>query len=452
MQIRNRLTLQFTAIVAVILLFFSFAVYHLADLNASNVFENRLTERALNTAKMLLEVDEISEDLLKTLRKKYLQTLPHEFVRIYDHNKNLIYKDDTTDFNISRSYLDRILKENEITSYDGNRMIIGHKYMEDGQAFIIVASAIDIYGQKKMENLLMIITAGYIICIVLILISGRMFAKQALKPISRIISQVETISASNLSTRLAAGKEHDEIAHLASTFNSMFSRLESAFEMQKNFVSNVSHELRTPLTSIRGEIEVTLMKERTSQDYKETLNSVLDETRNLSKLSNNLLELANAGIDAAIIKLVKTDIDQIIARVTEEALKRHSVGSLKIDNSSVQQEDVYINCNEDLLISALINIVDNAFKYSSNRLVEFKVFKNAKGVVFSIRDFGIGMTQRELENVFLPFFRSSNVNNIPGHGIGLPLARKIINQHSGEITIESEEGKGTLVSITLPVI
>lgn len=452
MQIRDRLTLSFTAIVAVILLFFCFSIYHLVYLNSENIFENRLRERALNTAKMLLEVDEINEDLLKALRRRYLQALPHECVRIYDQNFNIVYKDDTTNLVLSKNELRQVIKDDEITLVNEPRMTVGIKYAGDNQNYIIVASAIDKYGRNKLNNLFWVLTGGYFVCLIIILISGRMFAIQALRPISRIITQVEQISGSNLSTRLQAGKEKDEMSQLASTFNRMFERVENAFDMQKRFVSNVSHELRTPLTSIRGEIEVTLMKDRSKSEYKEALESVLEETTKLTKLSNGLLELAHTGIDAANLKISSINIDHIVERITEETIKRHPDGILKIDYSPMFQDyEVFINGNEELLITAFKNVISNSFKYSIERIVEFKIFKANNGVVFSIKDFGIGISQKELNQVFEPFYRSANVNNIPGHGIGLPLTEKIVRLHHGEITIESEEGKGTMVSITLPI-
>jgi len=106
-----------------------------------------------------------------------------------------------------------------------------------------------------------------------------------------VISQVDKITASNLNRRVKAGNGRDEIAQLALIFNQMLARLEEAFAVQKSFVAHASHEIRTPLTAITGQIEVTLFQERTSQEYRQVLGSLLEDVRSITRLANGLLEL-----------------------------------------------------------------------------------------------------------------------------------------------------------------
>ncbi|MFN3403852.1 MAG: sensor histidine kinase [Cytophagaceae bacterium] len=453
MQIRSRLTFQFMAIVALLLLLFSSAIYYLSALHRYNDFEDRLKERALNTAKLLLEVDEIDESLLKTLRRKYLQTLPSEFVRVYSSDLDIVFKDDSLNYKIENEWLETILQEGEEGFEDGERQVIGMFYQDDLGDFIIVASAIDMYGHRKLKNLRIVLSVGFFIALIVIFFTGKIFANAALKPIQKVIQQVERITASNLHLRVDEGKGKDEISQLAITFNQMFQRIEEAFAMQKRFVSNASHELRTPLTTITGEISVALMKERGADEYKEVLKSVFDESKELTKLTNELLELAQTGMEENSVIMERIDPVDLFLRLCDEIYKRNPNCSLETNLLELSNTDMPpIFGNEKLLHTALINIVENAIKFSSNKPVRIKLVNtNNKELKFIIEDDGIGMTPSELKSIFQPFFRSENVSNIPGHGIGLPLCQRIVKIHGGRISVESSPGKGTVFVVTFPL-
>lgn len=454
MRIRDSLTLRFTAIVAIILLFFCMAIYFLVVRHAVVDFEDRLQERALNTAKLLLQVDEIDEDLLKTLRRKYLQSLPKESVRIFDENNRVFFKDDTFNIAISQERLKEIRTYGEVrweaAYWHGERDYTGILFRDDMKDYVVVASAMDLYGNKKINNLFIVLFTGYFVCLFIILISGRVFAIQALKPISKVISQVEQITASNLHLRVDEGNKKDEIAQLAVTFNQMFERIQNAFEMQKRFVSNASHELRTPLTSIRGEIEVTLFKNRSTEEYKETLLSVMEETKRLTKLANGLLDLAQTGFDSSIISKASVNVDHLLERIIEDSAKRHKDRELLLDISAIEEETIFIRGNEELILTAIKNIIGNGFKFSGDKPLKLQVTRDKGSVWFTVTDQGIGMTEEEIKHIFLPFYRSPDVSTIPGHGIGLSLAEKIIKLHNGEISVSSEKGKGTTISLIFP--
>lgn len=454
MRIRDSLTLRFTAIVAVILLLFCMAIYALVVRHAVVDFEDRLHERALNTAKLLLQVDEVDETLLKILRRKYLQSLPKESVRIFDEKNRVFFKDDTFDITIPHQKITEIRKYGEIrwetANAEGERDFTGILFRDNMKDYVVVASAIDVYGNKKINNLFIVLLTGYFILLIIILFSGRIFANQALRPISKVISQVEQITASNLHLRVDEGNKKDEIAMLAVTFNQMFQRIQNAFEMQKRFVSNASHELRTPLTAIRGEIEVTLMKERSVNEYKETLLSVMDESKRLTRLANGLLDLAQTGFDPSIISSSPINVDHLLQRVIDDVARRHKNRNLLVDLTSVNEETLFIRGNEELIHTAIKNIIANGFKFSGEKPLKVKVSKDRGSIVFSVTDEGIGMTEEEMEHIFLPFYRSPNVSNIPGHGIGLSLAEKIVKLHNGDIRVESKKDIGTTIHLFFP--
>ncbi|MBO9701549.1 MAG: HAMP domain-containing protein [Sporocytophaga sp.] len=452
MKIRSKLTLKFTGIVALILLIFSTAVFYLSEINRYNVFEDRLAERALNTARMFLEVDEIDEKLLKTLRRNYLKSLPSEFVRIYDKNYKPVFIDDTIKYHFDKDWLSKIQKEG-ISSYeDGNRQVVGIFYSDNQGDFLIVASAIDWYGHKKVSNLEAVLTAGYFISLIIVFFLGQIFAREALKPIQKVVSQVQKISASNLHLRVDEGNGKDEISDLAITFNTMFTRIETAFELQKTFVSNASHELRTPLTTITGEISVALMKDRTVDEYKEILESSLEEAKELTKLINDLLELAQTGVDANSVLMSNLDLSETIRKATDETLRRKPDAMLNLNMAKTFPNGPIVFGNEKLLLTCLLNIIGNAFKFSEDKEVLIDFSFNDHEACIAITDKGFGISEEELKNIFVPFYRSERSGNLPGHGIGLPLTMKIVNIHRGRIEVQSAPDKGTTFYIFLPVL
>jgi len=447
MQIRNKLTFQFSAIVAIILIIFSISIYYVAEHFRYKNFNKRLKEKALNTANLLIEVDAIDISLLKTIRREYLASLPEEFVRVYEKENKIIFRDDTISFKLSPEKLNEVQENGVVEFRVGDRQVVGISYKDK---YRITASAKDLDGIRQMSDLKYTLISGNILCLIIILLSGRFFAIQSLKPIANITKEAENINENNLGLRLKEGQRKDEISKLAITFNKLFDRLQDAFERQKRFVSNASHELRTPLTTITGEIEVALMKERSKEHYIEVLQSVLEEAKMLTKLSNGLLQLGQAG-ESKGITVERINLYLLMERIKEESIKRFYGNNLQITyTESELLSHIEINGNEELLKIALINIIDNAFKFSKNKPVFFKIETNDIYVIFKIIDTGIGITNADIKNVEQPFYRAENAITIPGHGIGLSLSKKIIHLHEGKMEIYSQPNQGTMLTIYLP--
>jgi len=257
-----------------------------------------------------------------------------------------------------------------------------------------------------------------------------------------------------LNMRVNEGNGTDEIAQLAITFNQMLERLESAFEMQRSFVSNASHELRTPLTSITGQIEVSLMNSRTQVEYEAILESVLEDIKNLNALSNGLLDLAKASSDISAITLYPLRIDEILWETRAEIIERKKDYKISIEfREPIEDEkELTVIGNDHLLKTAIVNLMDNACKFSPNKSVEIYLSVKAKCIVTEFTDNGMGIDPDDLEKIFHPFFRSNNAKNISGNGLGLTLTDKIIRLHQGTILIESRLQKGTTVTVCIPYI
>jgi signal transduction histidine kinase len=279
------------------------------------------------------------------------------------------------------------------------------------------------------------------------------FSKHIFDPIQNISNKVKEISTSNLHLRLDEESDDNEITHLAATFNDLLNRLETAFEVQKNFISNASHDFLTPLTCIIGEAEVILMKVRDVQEYKDAISRILIQSERLHQIIQGLLNLAEIGYrnKAIDIELVRTD--ELIYEAKAIIDNLNPSNNILIDLSLLPEDskNLKIFCNKSLLTIALTNILTNACKYSNNQLVKISIASSKNYVLIIVNDRGIGIPHDEIQFIFDPFFRASNTQNYDGYGIGLPLCRSILKILNGKLNIISTINVGTTVELRLPI-
>lgn len=448
-NIKGRLTFQFSWIVASILLVFSVAIYSASDSYRQSEFWGRLETKAVNTARLLFEVNEVDYKTLKVFDRTTIQALLQEKVVIYDDQDREIYNSiDNDTLRVNAELIKRIRAERKISYEESDREIVGLVFQDQGKDMVVIASAYDKYGRSKLENLRWVLIWGNAVSLFAVGFAGWFFSNRALKPISKVVREVESINAKNISARLDVGKGQDEISQLAQTFNQMLDRLESAFEMQKGFISSASHELRTPLTSLSGEIEVALLKDREKQEYEQILQSMLEEVRRLTRLTNGLLNLAQADMDLAKMRLEIVRIDELLWEC-ETQLKKlfpHYIIRIDFDLNAIQN-DVALNlfCNRSLILTAFYNVLENACKYSENSTVDVVISCADGNIILEFKDTGMGIKAEDFAHIFEPFYRSKETGSVQGFGIGLPLTKRIVDIHRGKMLIQSEPGKGTLV-------
>jgi signal transduction histidine kinase len=452
MKIRNRLTLMYTLLVGLILLALSLYVFYLVKLNFHTVFFNKLESRAVITAQVFLEKDEVSAAKFKDFEERYSQKLPGEKLFVYDKDNKPSFINLDKHEGFPPELINRIRAEKKVEMYDDNRQIVGILYADNQGDFVIIASADDLAGRQSLIFTRNTLLTGYICSLIVIFFSGRFFSKQALNPMSDMVNNVNQITARNLHLRLDEGKGRDEIASLAITFNSMLERLEKSFETEKNFVHNASHQLRTPLASIIVELEVGLTKSRSVEEYQVLLKSVLSESEKLGHIITGLLDLAHINSEDKSLMLEIVRLDELIwdirDKVSREIPESHLV--IHFANLPSTTEDLVIKGNKQMLEIALFNLIENACKFSKNDEVSIHLLSSATGTLITIRDKGIGIPEEELGHISKSFYRAKNASSFQGSGIGLALAEKIIQLHKGVFTIESAVGKGTAIHILFP--
>jgi two-component system, OmpR family, sensor histidine kinase ArlS len=452
MTIRNKLTVQFTVIVASILLVIFFGMYYFSSMLRKNEFVNRIENRALSNARLLLNVKTVDREVLSIIENNLSTSLVDLKLMILDTNNQIVYKFKEFDNNLP-SYLSKqkLYLNSRFEFNNGEEDGVGILFISSsGKEYKVFLCATDTLGKDQLHKFKNILIIVFFLSVIIIALAGYIYSRRALKPISGVVSQVDKISASRLDLRVDTGKNRDEIAQLAETFNNMLQRLENAFKMQRSFVSNASHELRTPLTVLTGQIEVALMNKRTPEEYQVILSSLLEEIRFLNSLSNGLLSLAQSSIDASAMKTLPIRIDEILFDSKVIIQRRHPDYRVNLDFNDFPEDDqqLTINGNSNLLMAAFTNLIDNACKFSDNHCATIKIKYSDSRLYISITDSGIGIPGEDLKKVYETFYRAKNIKNIQGHGIGLSLTRNIVEMHQGTLNIISKENIGTVAEIS----
>ncbi len=436
-------------IIASAAIYFSSANFRQED------FFNRLRSKARSTAKLLLDADNIDPGRVSELEKDNPVNLYNEKIIIINFLDDIIYSSDKEgEIKYSTNVIETVRLLQRVTFNQGSYQVIGTLYTAKFDRFVVIAAATDVAGHAFLLKLRIILLIVCIVSLFIFTVAGWLYSGRALKPISDMLKRVEDISITSLNLRVPVLHEKDEIGRLAMTFNNMLERLETSFGTQKVFISNASHELRTPLTSINGQLEVLLMKNRSAEEYREAVESILDDLRSLIELSNRLLLLARTNILNPLSQNKKIRIDEILWQAQEETMKFNKDFriNISINPSLTDSDQMLVDGDESLLKVAMSNIIDNACKYSPDKSVEINIRQSGKWIELLFTDKGIGIPESEIRKVFEPFYRSANALAYRGTGIGLQLVNQIIKSHKGEIKLSSKVGVGTEVVITLPVV
>jgi len=338
-----------------------------------------------------------------------------------------------------------IKKKERIQSYKDYYATSAYIYKDKIYRLLIVTSALDLISKGDNRNLLKTLIFANCFGILLTIIAGYFFSSRMLNPIKNVNNKIKKIRTYNERKRLPISKNKDEINELAVNFNLMLERLEYSFNQQRDFISHASHELRTPLSSMKTEIQLGLWENHTGDEYKKILENLLIDTDRLIDLSSAILSLSKPYDSIYSMEVCETNIEDII----NEILKEYRLQSSRIKINSNVLLSRNIKANRILLKNLLFNLIDNALKYSESD-IEVNIEYTKGKCLIEIRDKGIGIPLEDTSKIFNPFYRSNNVYNYKGFGIGLSLCKNIVEFHQGEIFVSSIEGVGTSFTVILP--
>jgi signal transduction histidine kinase len=453
MQIRTKLTLQFMLLGGMIMIIASLAIYFSSAGFRRDDFYNRLRSKARLTARLVIDADVPDTSQLKRIDKDFPYNLHNERIVILNYLNDIVFTSDPKSEIILRyDILERIRLYQRMFYKQGSYEVLGTLYTTPDYRYVVLAAATDVEGLAHLKQLRIILLLVFGTSMLLFYLAGTFFAGRALKPINDVVNRVEEISITSLDLRVPVVNRNDEIGRLAKNFNSMLQRLQVSFGMQKDFIANASHELRTPLTSINGQLEVLMIKDRTTDEYKSTVASVLEDIKALINLTNRLLLLARTSSENQPASKTPVRVDELLWQIKDD-LKKYNKSShvyITMDPDLYDSDQMTVYGDEYLLRTAFLNIADNACKYSADHSVMVMLKQVNGSLIAEFSDKGAGISESELKKIFEPFYRSSDVKNIPGSGIGLPLVNHIINLHRGTVTIQSKVGSGTTVKISLP--
>lgn len=450
MKIRNKLILIYLAITSVLLSFFCVVIYIQSKDYRRAEFKDRLRKEALSAANIYFNKNGISPEILKLLDRNDFTVLTNEEIVIFNSKNLLVYESGEDGFKIQKEVLEKIKARKEYYWVDSKHEFLGILFEKNNQNYVIVSYAVDNYGFFKLQNLRYVLIIGGLCILFLSALTGWFFVERMLNPIQQIIKKIDKIKASQLGERLEAGGENDEFAQLADRFNQMLDRLQKSFLAQKAFVSHASHELRTPLTSITGQIQVSLLADDSPEDLKKMIQSVLEDVKQLNRLSNNLLDLTSLSSYSTNSNLTLVNVLDKLSRVRDEAIKKNPSGHVLINFDLDEEEIPELLGNPPLLYTAFYNLMDNGIKYSLNRTVNIEVKNSPGNIIIEFQNTCQNISDDDLKNIFEPFKRGSNSKNINGHGVGLSLVKGIIEMHLGSIEVSNPAPNMLLFKVCLP--
>lgn len=469
MSIRLRLTLLYSAILTLTLLIFGVALYFVQAQDTLNFLEQDIIRSSGKVTESLLRPEGDSpmrdgdgdrgghppeafgdfsdEKTFKDLRER-------EIVRILDGSGNLIASPNgrvEDALPLSEEGFTTLQNQEdwwETNEYNEEEMLIySYSVVQDGELLYIVQIARPLAERSQALNTLAT-TLGVagVIVVLLAFAIGWTLSGITLRPINRITQTAQEIGEERDFTRRVdhSGPE-DEVGHLANTFNQMLSRLQDAYqkvehslEMQRNFVADVSHELRTPLTTLRGNLGL-LRRKPAAEMQDDILVDMVDESDRLIRLVNDLLLLARADAGRSLAK-EPIDVYPILAESVHQASQLDEKRSINLSG-----DDYVILGDHDALKQVVLILLDNALKHSKGD-IDVLADQTETQVKISVQDRGEGIPPETLSHIFDRFYRGEDRANIPGFGLGLPIAKALVEGMGGEIKIESKLGRGSVVT------
>lgn len=302
---------------------------------------------------------------------------------------------------------------------------------------------IDLYAIRRGLGL----TIFNIILISVILI--RINTKKMLQPMKQINEATKKVTDGDYDIELETKRE-DEIGELTQNFNKMIKGLRSTENLQKEFINNVSHEIKTPISSIEGFAKLLKDKNISDEEREEYANIIIEESERITNLAGKMLKLAKLHNQDRIVNKQEIEIAEQIRKAIALLEPKWSEKSIKINVNL--QENIFLG-DEELIFQVWINLLENAIKFSNaNSEIDIKVINQDNEILVTIKDYGIGMKEDEIEKAFERFYQIDKSHYEEGSGLGLSIVKRIIELSDGKIEMQSKENKGTTVIVKLPIL
>jgi len=276
--------------------------------------------------------------------------------------------------------------------------------------------------------------------------------KNALKPIDAMVESAERITSRNLGQRLPNTASSEEFARLSDSLNQMIVRLENAFQQSSRFSADASHELRTPLAILRGELEGVVRRPNLPTGVEETVNSALEETDRLAKITENLLAISRLEADDVELDRTRFDLSELAAATANQMRPIAEDKGIELLVSHIPS--VFVEGSAARLNQVIVNLIDNAIRYTpEGGEISVMVAESEGRAVLKVADNGIGVPEDCQEKIFERFYRvdKSSLRKPTGSGLGLSIVKSICKAHGGDVSVKSTNGIGSRFIVTLPL-
>lgn len=435
MTLKNRISLLVSLLFTILFGLASTVIFVLYSNFRKEEFRDRLEIKALSNIKLLVNVKEVDDQLLKMIDQNSINKLYDEKTLVFDSHYKLIYSSiDDAKINWSIEDLKYLKKHKTFFKQQGDYEVYGVFYDTKDKDFYALISATDDYGKRKLLFLRYTLIISYIFftCICWILTS--FMVKKAMSPLNVFHQKIKNINENNLDTRIQSKSNKNEIDLIANEFNFMMDRIEISYQKQKEFTAHASHELRTPLSRITSQIENVISDTTTSEKGKSFLKTILSDVNQLTELITSLLVLSKIDIKSLENNEVQR-IDEILFSAIENLNKSFPdfVILFEMEESENLDSALEIRGNKNLLEIALGNILKNACVYSDNKQAKVKISIQNNQLVISVSNTGKTLSENEQKNLFQPFMRGKNAQGTSGFGLGLRIVQRILTLHNANI-------------------
>ena len=353
---------------------------------------------------------------------------------------------------------DTSFNERIVRLSDGSRVfLVSHLHTMQGHTLLIRLGYSLAPLRARMLQFLLLLVIAIPLALALAGLAGQMIALRALRPLRQMADAAEGITIHNLANRLEVNAA-DELGHIAKSFNHLLDRLEQAFAQLQRFTADAAHELRTPLASLRAVGEVALEEGRTSEDYRDALGSILEETARLNESIEGLLLLARAEATQPQNQTSSVCVTEVV----DEVLQLLDVVIIERQIEVIKEREerargVSVQADRSLLRNAIVNILHNALKFSPNKsklCINYSRTENPNSrILIAIQDEGPGIAPGEHRRVFERFFTSGSLDTVSksGSGLGLSIAKLIIDRIGGRIYFDEMIKGGAMCIIEIPL-
>jgi len=457
-SIRFRLAAWYFLCLATILALFALGAWIAMRASIRDAVDHDLRQRIRDVAEFTnQELSQSEGELIEELQEHALLGLGGGLLQISDSGGRVLFRSGR----LKDTALDLIRPEPGDTNIRfGSSVAGGIKVRVAAQTvpvknrvFLIqVAEAMDEFDEslERFEEILLILAPVFLI---LASLGGFWMSSRALAPVDQITNEARAIGASNLSTRLQVPEAKDELRRLTETLNGMLDRIEAEVKRIVQFTADASHELRAPLTLIHTAAEFSLRRERTREELTDAMRKIVRASEHTSHLVDDLLLLARADSQVDEVPITPTDVRATGREAAELAKTLAEAKHIQVA-SEIPPEQILVDGDEELLQRLWLILLDNAVKYTpEGGQVRFVMRAVNSHMETTVSDTGIGIAEADLPHVFDRFWRADRVRsrNGGGTGLGLSIARWIVQRHHGEITIDSEPGRGANVTVRFPL-